>query len=85
MFLQVVGSESGVRMVQLHIEQFIKEYQNTNNNVSIYVPTNGMSALIGLKGSRAQDICSMSGARFDIDRVTEKANIRGRYVCELLP
>ena len=62
---------------RLIIEQFIEEHQSVASTLQVVVPSAAFPLVIGYKGAKAQEIALASGAKFDLDRGNEVANLKG--------
>jgi polyribonucleotide nucleotidyltransferase len=51
------------------------------NTCQLTVPTKAFPVIIGTKGTKAQELTQLSGARFDLDREKQLVTIKGTYMC----
>ena len=75
--IEVNGDEDKVAKARKVIEQIIDEHQATSFTMQIPVPAAAFPLVIGTKGSKASEISQVSGAKFDLDRTNEVANVKG--------
>ena len=62
-----------------HIEELVlREQRNRAVQQTLLVAVAAIAAVIGAKGHKIREIQTSSGAKLDIDRNTQKIQLRGR-------
>jgi polyribonucleotide nucleotidyltransferase len=77
--IEVKGSEACVALAVAEIQAFLLENASEKlpSLIQLSVPTKAFPAIIGTKGTKAQELTQLSGARFDLDREKQMVTIKG--------
>eukprot|EP00596_Hydrurales_sp_CCMP1899_P005208 CAMPEP_0119048136 /NCGR_PEP_ID=MMETSP1177-20130426/57210_1 /TAXON_ID=2985 /ORGANISM="Ochromonas sp, Strain CCMP1899" /LENGTH=722 /DNA_ID=CAMNT_0007023637 /DNA_START=136 /DNA_END=2304 /DNA_ORIENTATION=- len=79
--IEVKGSETCVALAVTEIQTFLlenaTEKSEKTSSTQLTIPTKAFPFIIGPKGTKAQELTQLSGARFDLDRDKQLLTMRG--------